>query len=421
MEEIEKKSELPWVEKYRPKSIKEMAKPVAKVNRQKVDLIDELIKFIKNFKKESKEKAVLLEGPPGIGKTSVIYAIANDLNMQVIETNASDTRTQKSLKRKLDEASKARDMMDFIFKSKNKIILIDEIDGIYGVSDKGAIPTVLEIMINSEFPIVMIANEYKRSLNPIYKKVRKFEVQPLSEEAVIKILEKILKRENINDFKPKDLSSIAQKNNGDLRASINDLQGLMQGGRSAESLKNLDELQRDTSEVIFSLIRSLFTEVKTLIDAKRLLDKSDVDYDLLYRWVNENLPKYINLNDELVDAFENISTADQIFGRIRKYQNWALLPYFFDLFGGGVSLAKKRSYTPKFVKTTFPEIISSRIGRDKLSLAKKIEDVYEISSIEATRTVIPFLKLLSSKSIKIKKEISDWLQLDSKEKQILKN
>ena len=49
MEEIEKKSELPWVEKYRPKSIKEMAKPVAKVNRQKVDLIDELIKFIKNF------------------------------------------------------------------------------------------------------------------------------------------------------------------------------------------------------------------------------------------------------------------------------------------------------------------------------------------------------------------------------------
>ncbi len=420
MKQKEKKTELPWVEKYRPKSIRDMAKPVAKVNRQKIDLIDELIKFIKNFKKDSKEKAILLEGPPGIGKTSVVYAIANDLNMQVIETNASDTRTQRSLKRKLDEASKARDMMDFISKSKNKIILIDEIDGIYGVSDKGAIPTVLEIMTNSEFPIIMIANEYKRSLNPIYKKVKKFEVQPLSEESVIKILEKILKKENIHDFKPKDLISITQKNKGDLRASINDLQGLMQGGRSAESLRNIDELQRDTSEVIFSLIRSLFTEVKTLIDAKRLLDKSDVDYSLLYRWVNENLPKYINLNDELVEAFENISTADQIFGRIRKYQNWALLPYFFDLFGGGVSLAKKRSYTPKFVKTTFPEIISSRIGRDKLSLAKKIEDVYEISSIEATRTAIPFLKLLSSKSIKMKKEISDWLQLDSKEKQVLK-
>jgi len=142
---------------------------------------------------------------------------------------------------------------------------------------------------------------------------------------------------------------------------------------------------------------------------------------LLYRWINENLPKYINLNDELVDAFENLSHADQIFARIRKYQNWALLPYFFDLFGGGVALAKKRSYTPQFVRTTFPEIISSRVGRDKLSLAQKLEEVYGVSSIEAVRTIIPFLKLLSSKSLKKKKEIIDWLQLDSKEKQILKS
>ena len=421
MGETEKKYELPWVEKYRPKSIKEMAKPLAKVNKQKVDLIDELIKFIKNYKKDSVEKAVLLEGPTGIGKTSVIYAIANDLNMNVIETNASDTRTQKSLKRKLNEASKARDMMNFIVKSKKKLILIDEIDGIYGVSDRGAIPTVIDIMKNSEFPIIMVANEYKNSLNPIYKIVRKFEVQPLSEDAVIKILEKILKKENIHDYNPKDLVSIAKKNNGDLRASINDLQGLMQGGKISLFNETMEGLQRDTSEIIFSLIRSLFTDVKTLNQARELLNKSDVDYSLLYRWINENLPKYINLNDELVDAFENLSHADQIFARIRKYQNWALLPYFFDLFGGGVALAKKRSYTPQFVRTTFPEIISSRVGRDKLSLAQKLEEVYGVSSIEAVRTIIPFLKLLSSKSLKIKKEINDWLQLDSKEKQILKS
>jgi len=275
--ETEKKYELPWVEKYRPKSIKEMAKPLAKVNKQKVDLIDELIKFIKNYKKDSVEKAVLLEGPTGIGKTSVIYAIANDLNMKVIETNASDTRTQKSLKRKLNEASKARDMMNFIVKSKKKLILIDEIDGIYGVSDRGAIPTVIDIMKNSEFPIIMVANEYKNSLNPIYKIVRKFEVQPLSEDAVIKILEKILKKENIHDYNPKDLVSIAKKNNGDLRASINDLQGLMQGGKISLFNETMKGLQRDTSEIIFSLIRSLFTDVKTLNQARELLNKSDVD------------------------------------------------------------------------------------------------------------------------------------------------
>ena len=41
--------DIPWVEKYRPKSIKEMALPTANVSGQKVDLSKELINFVKNF------------------------------------------------------------------------------------------------------------------------------------------------------------------------------------------------------------------------------------------------------------------------------------------------------------------------------------------------------------------------------------
>lgn len=412
--------DLPWVEKYRPKSLKDMAKPTAKLNNKKVDLTEYLLEFVRNFRKDGPDKAVLLEGPPGIGKTSIVYALAKDLKMEVIETNASDTRTQKAIRQKLQEASKARDMMDFLTKSRNKILLIDEIDGIYGNADKGAVPAILEILKDSEFPIIMIANEYKQSLKPIYKAVKKYEVQPLSEDSVIKILKRILKQENITDFKPRDITAIVLNNHGDLRGSINDLQGIMQGEKSSDLIENIGHLQRDTSEVIFSLIRSLFTEVKTLIDAKILLDKSDVDYSLLYLWVNENLPKYFNLNNELVVAFENLSMADQIFGRIRKNQNWALLPYFFDLFGGGVALSRKRSYTPAFVGNTFPQMISSRIGVDMLSLAKKIQEKFDISPIEAVRNEIPFLKLLASTALKNQKEISDWLQLDAREKKILK-
>jgi len=150
----------PWVEKYRPKSIKEMALPKAKLGRQRVDLAENLIEFINTFfeeiekineknqkirtfnrtatEKQQKEEislppekaAVLLEGQPGIGKTSIVYALANDLNMEVIETNASDTRTRDSLEAKLKETSKSRGIMDFISEKKKKLILIDEIDGI---------------------------------------------------------------------------------------------------------------------------------------------------------------------------------------------------------------------------------------------------------------------------------------------------
>jgi DNA polymerase III delta prime subunit len=218
------RSSLPWVEKYRPKSLKEMALPVAKVKGHKINLGEELTNFINEFfieiekineenakiklfnktsiEKEQKEElklppekaAVLLEGPPGIGKTSIVYALANDLNMDVIETNASDTRTRRAIEDKLKETVKSRGIMDFIIESKNKLILIDEIDGIYGVQDRGAVPTILELIKNTQFPIIMCSNEYKSNLQTIYNTVNRIEVQPLPEKEIIKITQNIIKK-----------------------------------------------------------------------------------------------------------------------------------------------------------------------------------------------------------------------------------
>ncbi len=182
---MSKTVDMPWVEKYRPKSLKDMALPIAKVSGQRVKLIEELIKFVKIFFKERKrinqenkrikafnrtviekeqkeelkistEKAgILLEGPPGIGKTSIVYALANDFNMEVIETNASETRTRATLEKRLKETTKSRGIMDFITQSKEKLILIDEVDGIYGVQDRGAVPTIIDLVQQTQFPIIM--------------------------------------------------------------------------------------------------------------------------------------------------------------------------------------------------------------------------------------------------------------------------
>ena len=45
---------MPWVEKYRPKFTRDMAFPTAKVGRQKVDLIEDLKKFVISFLKKKK-------------------------------------------------------------------------------------------------------------------------------------------------------------------------------------------------------------------------------------------------------------------------------------------------------------------------------------------------------------------------------
>ena len=42
-------------------------------------------------------RAALLSGPPGIGKTTTAHLVAKSLGFELIEFNASDTRSKKSL------------------------------------------------------------------------------------------------------------------------------------------------------------------------------------------------------------------------------------------------------------------------------------------------------------------------------------
>jgi replication factor C large subunit len=448
-----KDSSIPWVEKYRPKSIKDMALPTARLSRQRVKLDEELLNFINDFfeerkkvnlknkkirefnrtaiEKDHKEEeqipsdkaAILLEGPPGIGKTSIVYAIANDLNMEVIETNASDTRTRNALEKRLKETTKSRGIMDFLTESKEKLILIDEIDGIYGVQDRGAIPTVIDLIQNTQFPIIMCANEYKTNLQQLYNKINRYEVHPLPKQEVVKIAQNILKKEKITNLKDKDLDLIIEKNNGDLRGVINDIQGIGQGEVEGDAKELILSLHRDNIEEIFTLIRDLF-KVSSLREARNLIDKSDVDYNFLYKWINENLLTFVKTNKELTNAFENLSIADEIFGRIRTTQYWGLLPYFFDLFAGGVALSRKETPISKgFQRVVFPRYSSgtyfSLTNAEKIFVDKLIRK-YEISQIDFIQDFLPFLKILCGSSRKQLKDVSDWLELDAKEKKLLK-
>ena len=447
------KTEIPWVEKYRPKSIKDMALPSARMSGHRVKLADELSNFIKNFfeernrvnienkkirefnrtaiDKEQKDElkippekaAVLLEGPPGIGKTSIVYALANDFNMEVIETNASDTRTRARLEKRLKETIKTRGIMDFIVQSREKLILIDEIDGIYGVQDRGAIPTVIELIHDTQFPIIMCSNEYKTNLQPVYNKIRRYEVHPLPKNEVIKIAKNILKKENITNLKEEDLELIIDKNNDDLRGIINDIQGITQGNIEGDQKDLILSLHRDNLEEIFSLIRDLF-KVSSLREARNLTNKSDVDYNFLYKWINENLLTFIKSNRELAEAFENLSMADEIFGRIRMNQYWGLLPYFFDLFAGGVALSRQETPIAKgFRRVVFPRYTSGTyfsLTNIEKEFIEKLKRKYEISQIDFIQEFLPFLKILCGTSRKQLKNVSDWLELDAKEKKILK-
>ena len=87
-----------WLSAYFSKRIN---RENAKIKEQNKTVIEKEQKDYIHI--ETDKAAVLLEGHPGIGKTSIVFALANDFNMEVVETNASDTRTRKALENRLKE------------------------------------------------------------------------------------------------------------------------------------------------------------------------------------------------------------------------------------------------------------------------------------------------------------------------------
>ena len=79
-----------WTERYRPTTMQEIIGNYTQVRK------------LKSWANEwntgnPQKKAVILSGKPGIGKTSVAYALANDFHWLPIELNASDARNANTI------------------------------------------------------------------------------------------------------------------------------------------------------------------------------------------------------------------------------------------------------------------------------------------------------------------------------------
>jgi len=113
---------LPWSTKYRPKETTQIiGQPEA---------VDAVLNHINKF---AKGTALILQGSPGTGKTSIVRAAADELDMEFIDMNASDFRTAAAIKEKIGHASAQQTLLQ----KKGKVIMVDEVDGLHGNSDRG--------------------------------------------------------------------------------------------------------------------------------------------------------------------------------------------------------------------------------------------------------------------------------------------
>jgi replication factor C large subunit len=340
-------------------------------------------------------KARLLIGPPGVGKTTVVYALAHDLNYSVIEMNASDVRTEKAINQNLGETVKSNNLLAFTAKkSAGKIILLDEVDGLHGQSDKGGVAALEKIIDYSQFPIIMTCNfRDDTKFGNLYKLASPLiEIEKAKIPDIVAVLTRIAIAEDI-PITEKQLEYIAKKAGGDLRSSINDLQAISQGGEKVEDemLESLN-MGRDTEIEVEEFLQKMFLTVD-IKKAKQVLndiEQKDVDFRNIHKWINENIFEFLQKPLDIYYAFQILANADHILGYINRTQDYSHLSYFFDILAGGIRFSKSDNIIPK-LKVNSPRYFRIRAAADDDN-AIKLQKLFHVSLTEILRELRPILQ-----------------------------
>lgn len=379
---------LSWVEKYRPKKTDEIIAQSQNISK--------LIKFVRQYDAQ-KKKAALLYGDAGCGKTSSVYTIAKEYGFELIEINASDERNKTEIENKM---SSVMGQQSLFFSSK--IILMDEIDGISSMHDKGGLTALAKIIEKSNFPIIMTANNpWDKKFSTLRKKSLVLEYKPLELDQVCGILKNISDNEKV-DINDDAINFLARKNNGDLRSAINDLQSLS-GISKKITIDEINDLgERDYTESLPRALIKVFKSKKIDVVVSAFENIIENQDDIIF-WIDENIPKEYEKIKDIKNAFRELARADVFRKRIRKWQYWRFMVYINLYLSIGIALSKEKKYNKfvQYVPTT--RILKMWMANNKYGkrkeISRKISDMTHTSQKHIIKEqFIYFKKLFESKS-----------------------
>jgi len=380
-----------WTEKYRPKFFGDI-----RGQSLAVEKVREFVKNVKAGARGGSKKALVLHGPPGTGKTALAYAAANETNSEIFELNASDLRNKEKLNEVLKPAIEQKSLT-----KENKIILVDEVDGISAV-DRGGLTQLVSLIESTKYPIIITANDiWKKKLSPLRKKAELIQLKEVDYKTIKDVLIFILRKEK--NFVDNDiLTNIAIKAKGDLRAAINDLQIIAGMDDPSESL---DARNKETD--IFSALRLIF-KGKPTNDILRVFDSVNMPIDEIILWVEENIPTEYQ-GETLARAYDLLSKVDVFKGRIYKQQYWRFMVYENIFLSYGICASKKEAKNLGFTSYKKPDRIlkiwlnNLRTAKKK-SIAQKYSKYVHVGEKRAMKE-FPLIKKILISNPKIQKEL----------------
>lgn len=314
-----------WTERHRPRS--EQMLEGNEVQRRKIRA------WLDEWQTGApKKRGLLLIGPPGVGKTTVARAVAEDMGWNVVELNASDARNAAAIRKAATSGATHRSLFhDPSAPPSRTLILLDEVDHLSGglreVSqariekamtsneqqdgnvalrgDSGGKAELLNLLSQTKQPVILACNEemglwgrnssWRSTRDRFGKYIIKINFVRANDEALRRIARRVLREEGI-EFEDSAIDALATTNHGDLRALVRDLQVMTTGLHDNLLTSQLvhshaEASQRDVSVEIFPGLDNLYRtrQSEEAVKLTRTIDKDPSEFLNWVHWNNASL------------------------------------------------------------------------------------------------------------------------------------
>ncbi len=203
-------SELPWIEKYRPRKLADVAGQEG--NKR----------ILSSFIEGKRMSHLIFAGPAGVGKTTCALILARELlgdtwNSNFLELNASDERGIDVVRTKIKSFCRSMVLGDAPF----RIVFLDEVDNTTSDSQHALRREMEQYTSTSRF--ILSCNYASKLISPIQSRCVILRFTPLKRQELVQALRRIAELQEL-DIEDPAYDAIFYVSQGDMRQATNILQ-----------------------------------------------------------------------------------------------------------------------------------------------------------------------------------------------------
>jgi DNA polymerase III delta prime subunit len=265
------KTEFLWVEKYRPQTIEDCILPTS------------LKKTFQQIVDTGEMHNMLLTGSAGLGKTTVARALCNELDLDYLLINASESGNIDTLRSTIKQFASTVSLNG----GNYKVVILDEADYLNAQSTQPALRGFIE-EFSSNCRFILTCNFKNRIIEPLHSRCSVIEFnttkKQLAELAAqfMKRMQTILETEEV-DYNNKILAELIMRYAPDWRRVINECQRYSSSGQITSDIliglsdQNISALVKNLKDKDFKNMRSWVT------------NNSDIDSSVIFRRIYDTL------------------------------------------------------------------------------------------------------------------------------------